>query len=214
MTAERKAEARYPRTSQRNGASGCRAAVHPSAVLQSCFLEIHTCNNCPRGPVIAFLCSLHYTRMYFHSSCLTLTFCSLIHARNTVPLGAVEMHLEEHIRGDLWKSWSYSAAANPRSHFQRELRERAQHQTSHPRLLPGAEPHAGSGSLAPDPPLTAVPGRLAVPTSSGRHRAVLGSPAPCRHRRTFLCALGSRPQRRGDRWERWGKQTARRGARG
>lgn len=59
MTAKRKAEAHYPRTSQRNGASGCRAAVHPSAVLQSCFLEIHTCNNCPKSHCFPLRSSLH-----------------------------------------------------------------------------------------------------------------------------------------------------------
>lgn len=85
MTVERNAEARYLRTRQRSGASRCRTAVHPSAVLQFCLLEIHACNNHPKGPVVAFLLGLHYTHIYFHSFCLTLTFCGLIHARNSVP---------------------------------------------------------------------------------------------------------------------------------
>jgi len=107
----------------------------------------------------------------------------------------VETHLEEHIRGDLWKSWSCSSAANPRSHFQRELRERAQHRTPHPLLLPGAEPHAGTSSLAPDPPLTAGPGRPCPAhelwEAQGRPQEPRTLPAP-----PHLCALGARPQRR------------------
>lgn len=76
---------------------------------------------------------------------------------------AVQKHLEKPFRAHLRLGSSLSTVANPKSHFQKKLGERSQHQTSHSLLLPRAEPSAGTSSLAPagsaEVPLRQVPGQ-------------------------------------------------------